>query len=79
MTSEDQKFFDDARDMFMLPGWEKFMQEIELWIQGVHFDSCKTSDDFWMSKGALNALRQVRAYELMVKQAEADAEDEETV
>jgi len=72
---DDQKFFDDARTMFMSDGWSNFVAELELWADGITFDSCTSSDQFWESKGALKALRRVLAYEDMVKQAEQEADD----
>jgi hypothetical protein len=73
---DDQKFFDEARTMFMSEGWSNFTKELELWLENITFDSCNTSDEFWASKGAVNALRRVLAYEMMVKQAELEADDE---
>ena len=76
MSPEDQRYFDEARSMFMSTGWSNFIAEVEVWLSGVSLDTCSTSDDFWMSKGALNALRRVLAYEALVKQAEEQADNE---
>ncbi len=75
MTTEDQKFFDDARELFLQPGWRNFVGELEVMAANITFDSCSTSDEFWASKGALNAVRQIMAYEAMVKQGEEESEE----
>lgn len=72
---DDQIYFDKARDMFISDGWKNFTQEVELWLENITFDSCSSSDEFWASKGAVNALRRVLAYEQFVKQAETEADD----
>lgn len=75
MKPEDQKFFDEARELFLQPGWATFVSELEVMAANITFDSCSTSDEFWASKGALNAVRQIMAYEAMVKQGEEEAEE----
>ena len=68
----DDKFFEDARDLFLMDGWREFNKELEVMASSFTFDSCSSSDAFWRSKGALEAIRRIQAYEDMVKQAEGE-------
>lgn len=75
MTLEEQKFFDDARTLFMTDGWKDFIKEVTNIFNSVSLDSCSNSDEFWASKGARNALAHVLNYETMVVNAEAEADE----
>lgn len=70
----DDKFFDDARTLFLTDGWAEYQKELEVMASSFTFDGCSSSDEFWRSKGALEAIRRIQAYEDMVKQAEGEAE-----
>ena len=77
MTEEDRKFFADARDMFLTPGWAAFKEDVLKAHEGVGFDSCTTSDEFWASKGARNALAFVLNWEAAVIANEAQQEEDD--
>jgi hypothetical protein len=70
----DDKFFDNARDLFLMDGWKEFTKELEVMASSFTFDGCSSSDEFWRSKGALESIRRIQAYEDMVKQAEGEAQ-----
>ena len=75
--TEDQKFFDASRDMFLGDGWNFFMSEVELKLESTTLDHCNSTEDFWLAKGRLQALREIYIYEDQVKEAEEsyDAKD----
>lgn len=77
MTPHEEKFFEDARTLFLTEGWKDFIKEVENMFNSVTLESCSSSDDFWQSKGARNALSHILAYETMVVNAEASAEEED--
>jgi hypothetical protein len=70
MTSEDQKFFEDARTMFLTDGWQNFVKELEIAIESIQVDSLTSADEFWQAKGRLAVLRQLAGYENAVRAAE---------
>lgn len=74
---ENQKFFDDCREMFMTDGWQAFKEELLIAIQNVRIEACETADDFWMAKGRLAALNQVFGWEHSVLTAEEQAEEDD--
>lgn len=76
MNLDEQRYFDNARDMFLTEGWKQFIEELETWADSITFDSCNSSDEFWKAKGALSSIRRALRYEDMVKQAEQEADDE---
>ncbi len=76
----DDKYFDDARGMFMTDGWQTFIAEVEQAIAAITVDSLSSSEEFHQARGRLSALRQIRGYENAMMAAEAmqeadDAED----
>ena len=72
----ESKYFDDARSLFMTPGWNNFMDELEAAIEACTLDACNSSDQFWEMRGRLSALRQIAGYENGVKAAELMQEED---
>ena len=70
----DEKYFDDARAMFMSDGWRTFLTEVEVAIDAITVDSLTTSDEFHQARGRLSALRQIAGYENAVFAAEAQTD-----
>lgn len=75
MTEKEEN---DARDLFMMPGWEALMDEVQGQIEMCTLDGCDSAEDFWFNKGRLAALRMFANYESYVRsigeQDEADYE-----
>ena len=75
MTEKEEE---QARDLFMMPGWEALMDEVQGQIDMCTLDSCDNAEDFWFTKGRLAALRMLANYEHYVRsigeQDEADYE-----
>lgn len=70
----DQKYFEDARTMFLTEGWKVFMSELEEAINAMTLDIASTSDEFFLAKGRLGTLRQIAGYENAIHAAEAQME-----
>lgn len=74
--TDQQKYFEDARDMFLTDGWKNFMAEIEAAIVGARIENLKDEKEFWVTKGELAALHKIFGYESMLKEAEKQAEED---
>jgi len=71
------RYFDDARQMFMLDGWKTFQEELDEAITTCTLDSCNTTEEFWQMRGRLLTLRQLAGYENAMLVAEAQQEDDD--
>ena len=74
----DQRYFDEARTMFQTQGWADFMGELERAYleQGSRYDTNDNSDDMFRTQGFRQALAWISNYEMLVKQAEEQADYE---
>ena len=74
MISEKEE--ENARDMFLMPGWQDLMDQIEDQIELCTLDACDSAEDLWFNKGRLAVLRMFANYEQYVRsvgeQDEAD-------
>jgi len=74
MISEKEE--ENARDMFVMPGWQDLMDQIEDQIELCTLDACDSAEDLWFNKGRLAVLRMFANYEQYVRsigeQDEAD-------
>ena len=77
----DQKYFEDARTMFMSDGWKAFQEEVNEAVESLTLDSAGTSDEFFTVKGRLSALRQIAGYEnaLLAAELQQEADDAEDI
>jgi len=73
----DDKYFDDARTMFLTDGWKTFLAELDEAINACTLESCSTTDEFWQMKGRILTLRQLAGYENLVLAAEAQRENDD--
>lgn len=72
----DQKFFEDAREMFMSQGWKDFVAAKEEDIAGARIENIADEKSFWMAKGSLHVLHQIVGFENYITLLEAqEAED----
>ena len=75
----DDKYFENAREMFISRGWRTFIAEVEENIRNVRVEGLEDEKAFWQAKGQLAVLHQLAGYENFVyhleKQEEEDAED----
>ena len=72
----DEKYFEDARSMFLTDGWQTFMAELDQAIEAMTLDAATNSDEFFSAKGRLGTLRQIRGYENALFAAEAQMEED---
>jgi len=67
-----------ARDLFLMPGWEALIDDVNQQIEMCNLDACDSAEDLWFNKGRLAALRILANYESYVRsigeQDEADYE-----
>jgi hypothetical protein len=49
--------------MFATDGWTAFMKEVQAAIDMLTLDAANTTEDLWLLKGKLEALRSIAAYE----------------
>jgi len=73
MTEKEEE---QARDLFMMPGWEALIDEVQGQIEMCTLDACDNAEDFWFNKGRLAALRMFANYENYVRSL-GNHEDEE--
>ena len=77
MNSEDQRFFDDCRSLFLPDGWKHFQNEINVALQSLNLGAINSSEEFWKAKGKFETLLQVAGWENAVLAAEQQSEDSE--
>jgi hypothetical protein len=65
MSSEELE--DRAREMFLTPGWDDFIEECETMMQQCHIDNCNSAEELWFQKGRLAVLKTILSYEAFVK------------
>jgi hypothetical protein len=71
----DDKFFEDARDMFITEGWKTFIKDVEANIINLRIENLEDEKAFWMAKGQLAVLHQIAGYENMVYHAEQEEDN----
>lgn len=74
----DNKYFDDAREMFLTQGWKNFMEETAESIGMTRIEALEDAESFWKAKGALDVMHRILGYENFLKHSEDQAgEDDE--
>jgi len=71
------KYFEQAREMFLTEGWKTFQEEVNEAIESCKVDTINSADEFWLVKGRLQVLRQMAGYEAVMLAAEAQAEEDD--
>jgi hypothetical protein len=71
----DDKYFENARELFLTPGWITFQEELQAAIDTCTLDACNTTEEFWQMRGRLLTLRQLAGYEnaCLVAEQQQDA------
>ena len=64
------KEFDEAVDLFAMPGWKTLMVEIEDQLDLCTIDACHTLEELHFSKGRAAVLRMLLNYEHYVRNVE---------
>ena len=71
------KEFDEAADLFAMPGWKTLMEEIEDQLDLCTIDACNTLEELHFSKGRAAVLRMLLNYESYVRNVEEDSQEYE--
>jgi hypothetical protein len=58
-----EKEEEQARELFMLPGWRTLMEELEDQADLCNLDACNNVEDLFFNKGRLAVLRMLLNYE----------------
>jgi hypothetical protein len=54
---------EQARELFMLPGWRSLMDELEDQADLCNLDACNNVEDLFFNKGRLAVIRMLLNYE----------------
>ncbi len=73
----DDKFFEDARDTFVRPGWKAFVEEVSANVNSIRVEHIEDEKNFWMAKGQLQVLHQILGYENYVHHLERQQEEDD--
>jgi hypothetical protein len=58
-----EKEEEQARELFMLPGWRSLMDELEDQADLCNLDACNNVEDLFFNKGRLAVIRMLLNYE----------------
>lgn len=58
-----EKEENEARELFMLPGWRTLMDELEEQADYCNLDACNNVEDLFFNKGRLAVIRMLLNYE----------------
>ena len=61
-----EKEEEQARELFMLPGWATLMEELEEQAELCNLDACNNVEDLFFNKGRLAVIRMLLNYEAYV-------------
>jgi hypothetical protein len=70
-----EKEEEQARELFMLPGWRTLMDELEDQADLCNLDACNNVEDLFFNKGRLAVIRMLLNYEdYVTRLGEEDAD-----
>ena len=58
-----EKEEEEARELFMLPGWRSLMDDLEEQADLCNLDACNNVEDLFFNKGRLAVIRMLLNYE----------------
>jgi hypothetical protein len=61
-----EKEENEARELFMLPGWQNLMAELEDQLDLCTIDACNTLEELHFTKGRAAVIRMILNYEAYV-------------
>lgn len=73
----DDKYFDDAREMFLTQGWKNFMEETLESINMTRIEALEDVESFWKAKGSLDIMHRILGYENYLKHSEDQAAEDD--
>ena len=72
-----EKEEEEARELFMLPGWRSLMDELEEQADLCNLDACNNVEDLFFNKGRLAVIRMLLNYENYVMRLGEEEEEYE--
>jgi hypothetical protein len=66
---------DEARELFMLPGWQTLMSELEDQLDLCTLDACNTLEELHFTKGRAAVIRMLLNYEAYVTRLGEEEDD----
>lgn len=69
MSPEDEKYYETYFDLFMQPGWEQFIEEIQNILDGHRIEDIRDEQNLAYIKGERAALMRVRRFAGGIKQS----------
>ena len=69
------KEFDEAADLFAMPGWKALVEQWEDQLDLCTIDACNTLEELHFSKGRAAVLRMMLNYEAYVRNIEDEADE----
>ena len=72
-----EKEEEQARELFMLPGWRSLMDELEDQADLCNLDACNSVEDLFFNKGRLAVIRMLLNYEDYVTRLGEEGEEYE--
>jgi hypothetical protein len=76
--SLSDKQLEEALDMFLLPAWQRLIEEVEDQMDLITIDSCADGNDLFYNKGRLAVLRMFAGFEQYVRQS-IEVDDDDTL
>ena len=67
-----EKEFDEAVDLFAMPGWKTLMGDVEDQLDICTIDACNSLEDLHFAKGRAAVLRMLLNYESYVRNIESE-------
>lgn len=71
-----EKEEEEARELFMLPGWRSLMDDLEEQADLCNLDACNNVEDLFFNKGRLAVIRMLLNYEAYVTRLSEEEEYE---
>ena len=72
----DDKFYENARGMFLTEGWKQFTEEVDRSIETIRVENIEDEKAFWMAKGQLQVLHRIAGYENLLHHMEKQEEED---
>ena len=69
MSPEDEKYYENYLDLFLLDGWKQFIQEAKDLVDSFKIDEIKNEQDLFFVKGQIITLMNVINFETGIRNA----------
>jgi len=69
LSPEDEKYYENYLDLFLLDGWKQFIQEAKDLVDSFKIDEIKNEQDLFFVKGQIITLMNVINFETGIRNA----------